>query len=273
MGWDNLGRQLMRRADVNLAVQTYTVREFLRTRAEIAASMKKLSKMGYRAVELAGLGPISAPDMKKILDGEGLACCGAHESFANLRDKTQEVVEKHRVLDCEYVATGIMPEECRNGDGFRRFAGEASEVAARLAKGGLTYCYHNHSFEFEKFGDRTGFETLFSESSPTLFNAEVDVYWVQHGGGDPARWIAWLGKRARLVHLKDMTMHGWEQRFAEVGEGNLNWPSILKACKTVKPAWYVVEQDSCARDPFESLAISLKNIRSWKADGASGIRP
>ena len=51
---------------------------------------------------------------------------------------------------------------------------------------------------------------------------------------------------------------------AEVGEGNLNWPSILEAAKEAGVEWYIVEQDTCQRDPFESLSISLRNLRTME---------
>jgi sugar phosphate isomerase/epimerase len=228
--------------------------------------------MGYRAVQLSALGPIETAELKKILDGEGLTVCATHEEYEMLRDQPQAMIDKHKSLRCKYVAIGGMPKEYRSAEGFARFAREASDVAARLADGGLTFCYHNHNFEFEKFGDRTGFQILYTESDPTYFKGEPDTYWIQAGGGDPAHWIQWLAKRAPLIHLKDMTMQGWEQKFAEVGEGNLNWPAILKACRTAGAVWYIVEQDICKRDPFESLAISLRNLQSWQAAGAPGIR-
>jgi len=51
--------------------------------------------------------------------------------------------------------------------------------------------------------------------------------------------------------------------FAEVGEGNLNWPAILEASEAAKVQYYIVEQDTCQRDPMESIAISLRNMKSW----------
>ena len=51
------------------------------------------------------------------------------------------------------------------------------------------------------------------------------------------------------------------QFMAEVGEGNLNWKAILAACEKAGVEWYLVEQDICYRDPFESLEISLKNLK------------
>jgi sugar phosphate isomerase/epimerase len=54
-----------------------------------------------------------------------------------------------------------------------------------------------------------------------------------------------------------------EQRMAEIGEGNLNWPAILKAAREGGVEWYLVEQDACyGRDPFESLAISFQYLKN-----------
>jgi sugar phosphate isomerase/epimerase len=58
-----------------------------------------------------------------------------------------------------------------------------------------------------------------------------------------------------------------EPLMMEVGEGNLNWPEILKACKAAGVRWYIIEQDVCQRDPFESLEISLKNVREMGVGG------
>jgi len=49
---------------------------------------------------------------------------------------------------------------------------------------------------------------------------------------------------------------------AEVGEGNLNWPAILDACRSSGTEIYAVEQDICQRDPFESLAVSYRNLQA-----------
>jgi sugar phosphate isomerase/epimerase len=53
-----------------------------------------------------------------------------------------------------------------------------------------------------------------------------------------------------------------EVRMAEIGEGNLNWPAILGAAAAAGVEWYLVEQDQCYdRTPFESLAISYRNLK------------
>ncbi len=245
-----------------IAAQLYTVRDFTKTPKDIAATMKKVKQIGYEAVQLSALGPIDGKELKNILDGEGLTVCATHVDYFRMRDETESVVEEHKILECEHPAIGGMPAEYRKGiEGFKRFAKEASGVAAKLKEADLTFSYHNHSFELEKFDGEIALEVLFEESDARLFNAEIDTYWIQHGGGDPAEWIRRMKGRIPLVHFKDMGISGGKQVMAEVGEGNLNWDAILEACKSSGVSWYIVEQDTCQRDPFESLSISLNNLK------------
>ncbi|MDO8684766.1 MAG: sugar phosphate isomerase/epimerase [Armatimonadota bacterium] len=246
-----------------IAAQMYTLRDFTRTPADIAAAMKKVKGIGYDVVQLSALGPIDPKELKKILDCEGLTVCATHTSFDKMKNEPEAVIEEHQLLGCKYAAIGSMPSEYRNPEGFHKFAKDATEVGKQLAKGGLVFGYHNHSFELERFNGRTGLEILYSESDPKYVTAEVDTYWIQHGGGDPAAWIDRLAGRLPLLHLKDMAItNDMKQLMAEVGEGNLNWLAILDASEKAGVIWYIIEQDICQRDPFESLAISLRNLRA-----------
>jgi sugar phosphate isomerase/epimerase len=185
-----------------------------------------------------------------------------------MRDETQSVIDEHNALECRYAAIGGLPVEYRkDGEGYRRFAKEASEVARKLKEAGIVFGYHNHSFELAKFEGKIALEVLFEESDPQVFTAEIDTYWIQHGGGDPAEWIRRMKGRIPVVHFKDMGISDGRQVMAEVGEGNLNWDAILEACKSSGVLWYIVEQDTCQRDPFESLAISFDNLKKMSGAG------
>lgn len=247
-----------------VAAQMYTLREFTKTPPEIADALKRVAEIGYRAVQLSGMGPIDPAEVRKICDGEGLEICATHVGYDRMRDETDAVIEEHKTLGCRYPAIGGLPKEYRvdGAAGYVKFAKEASEVARKLSDAGLTFGYHNHSFELEKFDGRTALDILFEESDPEVFQFEIDVYWIQHGGADPAAWIRKVRGRGDLVHVKDMEMKGREQLFSEVGEGNLNWPAILEACREAGTRWYIVEQDRCQRDPFDSLAISYRNLKA-----------
>jgi sugar phosphate isomerase/epimerase len=250
-----------------IAAQMYTIREFAKTPEGIRESLKKIKEIGYEAVQVSGIGPIGHQEMKDLADEFGLAICATHISYDRIKDDIDDVIFQHKLWDCKYVGLGGMPVSYRGDkDGYVAFAKEASKYAKILKDNGLQFIYHNHSFEFVKFDGVTGMDILLQESDPDAFDFEIDTYWVQHGGADPIEWINKVGGRMDVVHFKDMVIdfinNEQKQIMAEIGEGNLNWKGITEACAKNNVLWACVEQDICQRDPFESLAISRKNLKA-----------
>lgn len=249
-----------------IAAQLYTLRDYTQTLEDFAGAIERVRGIGYEAVQISGIGKdIDWADARKVCDDNGVEVAATHVGFEALRDETDRMIEQHDILGCRYPAIGGLPNEYRtSAEGYARFAKEATEVGKKLAAAGMAFGYHNHSFELQKYGDRTGLQIIYEDSDPKYVTGEIDTYWVQHGGGDPAAWIRMLKGRMFLVHFKDFRIQDGEQRFAEIGEGNLNWPNILEACKTTGVEWYIVEQDNCYdRNPFDSLKISFDNMRAW----------
>lgn len=243
-----------------VAAQLYTLRNFTKTEADIRKTFERVSKIGYKAVQISALGKIDPLELRKISDKYDLQIVASHVSYDLITTDVKKVIDDHNILGCRHVAIGGLPTEFRNQDGFYRFAREASEAVKPIIDTGLTFSYHNHSFELEKFGHRTGLDILVEESDPDYFSFEIDTYWIQHGGGNPVSFLKRLKDRMYIVHLKDLSMAGTKQLFAEVGEGNLEWEPILTACRDANIEWYIVEQDVCTGDPFDSLEISKNNL-------------
>lgn len=246
-----------------VGAQLYTIRQFTKTLEDIAASMKKIKEIGYNAVQVSAFGPVDPRKVKDIMDAEGLTICATHIGYDRLKNDLQGVIEQHKLWNCKYVGLGAMPPEyAKSAEGYVKFAKEASEIARVLADNGLRFIYHNHNFEFMKFDGVTGLEILLNETDPEVFDFEIDTYWVQAGGASPVEWIKKVKGRMKVVHFKDMGVDSNRQQvMTEVGEGNLNWPDIIDACVETGVEWAMVEQDVCQRDPFESLAISLNNLK------------
>lgn len=180
-------------AQPKLAAQLYTVREFTKTFEGFKSSMQKVSDIGYTAVQVSAIGPIPHEDVKRIADDLNLTICNTHIPYDQLWNELDSVIEQHKLWDCQHVAIGSLPQEYREdgADGYKRFAQEASTVGEKLHNAGLTFSYHNHSFEFVRFphsengaSSRTALEIIYDESDPRFLQAEIDTYWVQHGGGD-----------------------------------------------------------------------------------------
>lgn len=253
-----------------LAAQLYTIRDHTKTVNDFAASMEKIRDIGYTAVQVSAIGDIAHADVLRITKDNGLTICNTHIGYDRLQDDLDDVIAQHHLWETKHVAIGSMPMEFRgDADAYRRFAEVANGIGEKLAAADLTFSYHNHSFELVQFDGQTGLDIIYSETDPNYVQAEIDTYWIQHGGADPTVWIDSMKDRMPVVHLKDMVMlpdeeNPWKptQIMAEVGEGNMNWDGILQACKRAKVEWYAVEQDICQRDPFESLAISYNNLKA-----------
>jgi len=247
-----------------LGLTLFTVRDFCKTTPDVIETLKKIKAIGYEVIQLSAIGEAVDPrDLAKIISDMELTVAVTHVGWDRFLNDLDAVIEEHKFYNCTHTAVGALPPDYRNADGLDRFIDEVGPVAEKLDQAGMDFSYHNHSFEFIRYGEKTWLELLYERTDPKILKAELDVYWVQHGGGDPAEWIRKCAGRIPVLHLKDMIMFPeGEHRFAEIGEGNLNWPEILSAAAESGVEWYIVEQDFCyGRDPFEALAISYNNLK------------
>lgn len=243
-----------------IAAQLYTLRDYLKTPPDIAATLKKVKAIGYDHVQVSGLGPIEPAELKKILDGEGLTCCATHESGAAIVSEPGKIVEKLNVLDCRYTAYPYPHVPLKTKEDCKKLASDLNKSGKALAKEGIVLCYHNHAIELERFGKSTALDIIYGESNKKYLQGEIDTYWIQYGGGCPVEWCSKLKGRLPLIHLKEYGIVGNEVKMLEVGSGNLNWKAIIKEAKKSGCEWFIVEQDVCRIDPFDSLKMSLEYL-------------
>ena len=252
-----------------IAVQLYTLRDFIKTPADIASTFEKLSAQGWRAAEDATMGEIATDELQKIADDAGVSIVAAHTSVDKLEADFQGFVDKYAALGCKQAAVGgfFPSNEEFTADHWNRYIDRFNALVPRLAEAGIGFGYHNHAHEWIRFGDplstQRPIDLLLERLHPDA-NFEIDTYWVAAAGGNPAAWVKRLHGRIPCLHLKDMLV-GLDDRkpvMAEVGVGNLDWPSILGAGKDAGVEHYIVEQDRCYRDPFDSLKTSLDNVKA-----------
>jgi sugar phosphate isomerase/epimerase len=242
-----------------IAVQLYTLRDL--TASDFPGTLREIARMGYDGVEFAGYGGMGAGELKSLLNQLGLKCAGAHEGIERLERELEDVISFHRELNNRYVVVPWLGEDRWNGPGgWRSVASLLTEIGTRLREAGLQLCYHNHSFEFQRFDGAYGLDVLYSSAPAETLQAELDTYWVQHGGEDPVAYLERYAGRVPLLHLKDMAP-GEDRAFAEVGEGILDIPGILQAAEKAGTEWIIVEQDVCRRPPLESVRLSLENLK------------
>lgn len=251
-----------------VGVQLYTLRDFLKTPDDIAASLKKVRAIGYEAVQLSGMGPIDEAELVKMLDGEGLVCAATHEGADNILNTPEKVVDRLQKLNCKYTAYPCPSENYyQNKESAMELAKGLDAAGAVLRKAGQVLTYHNHSIEFLRFDGELMLDMIYDNTDAQNLQGEPDTYWIQHGGGNPVAWCEKLAGRLPLLHMKDYKINSERQpAFAEIGYGNLDWKAIIAAAEKSGCEWYLIEQDRCDGNPFDSLKMSFDYIKGNLVD-------
>jgi sugar phosphate isomerase/epimerase len=246
-----------------IALQLYTLRDYLKTPADIIATLKRVRKIGYQAVQASGVGEMDPKELAKVYLNEGLTCCATHVGLETLRDNRQQIVDNHQLWNCNLTAIGGWGWQDVDGPAWEKFAVDYSAIAAEYKSAGIAVGYHNHSHEMIKYAGQTALDILLEHCSQDVW-MEIDTYWITHGGGDPAQWIDKCAGRIPAIHLKDMGMGtNHKQQMREVGEGNLNFAAIIAAARRAGTQWFIIEQDDCnGDDPFVCIERSLNNLHA-----------
>jgi sugar phosphate isomerase/epimerase len=247
-----------------VAAQLYTVRDHCQTSADLAATAARISAIGYTAVQVSGIGPIPDGELVRIMAGEGLTICATHEPADRILRQPEACIARLQALGCRLTA---YPHPKGVNLGSREevlgLIAALARAGARFAAAGLRLGYHNHAVEFVRFEDTTVLDAIYARTDPRHLVAELDTYWVQYGGCDPVAWCEKLRGRLPFIHLKDYGFTTANQPvFAEIGAGNLDWPRIIAAADRAGCEWFIVEQDVCAGNPFDSLRRSFEHIKA-----------
>lgn len=249
--------------DIRPAAQLYTVRDFTKTPEEIEATLRKIKAIGFDAIQISAFGPIEPERLAALVAELGLDVCITHSAWDRMQNDLDALIAEHQRLRCDTVGLGYMPNEFHgSADGFAAFIKETGKIAKRLAAAGLHFAYHNHAFELERFANgRLGLDMLMEDSDPEAFGFILDTYWLQYGGVNPADYIRRAAGRMKVCHFKDYAVVDNTPTFAEVGRGNLDLREAYRACRESGVRYIAIEQDTCPRDPFDCLRVSLENLK------------
>ncbi len=245
-----------------VAAQLYTLRNQCKTEADIAQSLEKVAKIGYESVQVSGLGPISEEKLVQICRDNGLSICATHESLASLLDTPDQIIERLQKLGCKHTALGFPSGvDLGSQEGVATYCQQIDGAAQKFVAAGLTLSHHNHHQEFRKLTGKPVLQIVLENTRHLTM--EVDTYWVQYGGANSESFVKLCAGRLPLLHLKDYAVSAENQPyFAEIGQGNLEFPAIIAAAEKGGCEWFIVEQDTTPGDPFDSLKISFDYIKT-----------
>lgn len=223
-------------------------------------ALQQVADIGYRDVDMYIYDSRKQPaETKTMLDRAGLACPSARVATSALYRGWERYLDAANTLGARYITlANVAYEERRELRDWREIA-DVLNKAGDVARGrGLTMCYHSHSFELEPLEGRIPLDLLLGSTDATLVKLQLDVYWMTHGGRNPATEIRRLGSRVASLHLKDMDATP-ERGITSVGKGTIDFPAVLAAAADAKIAHCFVEEDAPA-DPLEAISFSYAHL-------------
>jgi len=245
-----------------MAIQLYTLRDFIQTAEDFDKTLERLSAMGVKDVQISGIGDIPAETQSEILKKHSMNVCVTHKSFDWIKNDIDGVIAHHKTIGCNAVGIGSAPGDGRgNYENVMRFIAESAEAAKKLKAAGMTFNYHNHDFEFYRLGDHKDcmMELFLTKTDPELFSFIPDVAWIDYAGADPVETLYRMKGRVKVVHFKDYMFDGeGKRRFVSLGKGVVNLKACYEAVKELEIPYIAYEQDTdwTDGDPFKAAEES-----------------
>jgi sugar phosphate isomerase/epimerase len=242
---------------IPIAFQLWAVRgEFTRS---VPATLKALAQIGYKAVEFWGYGgtpkvyqEYSAAELKKLLDDNGLKCCGMHLELKALAEENfQRTVENNATVGSTFLNVASASAKMKTEKGIGELADLLNQRAVECRAHRMTVGYHSHGFDFEKINGRFAWELLFGRLQPEV-NMQLDVGNCLDGKGDPIAVLKQFPGRTRSIHIKEQGDKTFESDL---------YKEVFRLCETVsRTKWYIVEMGGPDGNGFDVPRQALEKL-------------
>lgn len=253
------GRQRMRRRPIGL--QLYSVRHDCQK--DLSGTIEAVGKMGYQGVEFAGYYDRSAEELRKMLNDNGLKCCGTHTGIDTLLgDNLAKTIEFNKTIGNKYLIVPGFPEKYRSShQAWLETAKLMNELAEKVKPEEMLVGYHNHGVEFQAMDGELPWDTFFGNTSKDVV-MQLDIGNAMDGGADPLPYLYKYPERAITVHVKEYSK---TNRNAYIGEGDVPWRAFFALCRAVgNTEWYIVEYERPGTPPLEAVDRCLQNLRKMR---------
>ncbi|HLF35116.1 MAG TPA: TIM barrel protein [Cyclobacteriaceae bacterium] len=233
----------------NIGIQLFSLPKLLEN--DFRGTIKMLTEMGYREIEMYGPYPFSAPsaierwnaitpslgfngsgyfgntieEVKTILNDFKISAPSIHIDLETLHTRMEEVGEAGEILGHKYAGIAAIPDDRRkNLDGYKNMADEFNILGEKAKKAGLKFIYHNHGYGLKEMEGQVPLNVLLERTDPELVFFEMDLFWTTAGGADPVGYLNSYPGRYHLLHIKDMKER---VRFSGDGGNSDQWIELF----------------------------------------------
>ncbi len=267
-----------------LGIQLYTVRDDMEK--DPAGTIEKLKDMGYTHVEHAGYDNrmfygYSVEDTKAFLDDTGIAMLSGHsflgakqwdKSKNDFTDAWKYTIEDAAAVGMKYVISpGLDESLCTNMDDFKWYMDLFNKTGELCKKSGITFAYHNESYEFNHKLDNTVlYDLVLTLTDQKIVAQQIDIGNMYEPGGRPMYYLKRYPGRFTLMHVKDeikKTPGGQNDSVYEsavLGTGVVNVKEVVDFAMNSGTTDFIIEQESYqGKTPLDCAAEDLKIMKGW----------
>jgi sugar phosphate isomerase/epimerase len=251
----------MAKGKIPIGVQLYSVRSV--AEKDLSGTLAKVAQMGYEGAEFAGYYGHNAKDIRKMLDDNGLVCCGTHTQMDALSDANlAATVEFNKTLGNQYlIVPWLQPNDANPKEAWLGYAKRLNTLAEKVKPQGMSVGYHNHAHDFAPLDGTTPWDILASNTRPDVI-MQLDLGNAMGGGADPVTYLRRYPGRTVTIHLKEFSA---TNKNAMIGEGDVKWAEVFKLCRSIGGTrWYIIEEEKDAYPPLEGIEISLRNLKKMR---------
>ena len=260
-----------------IGIQLYSVRDKV-SQLGFRVVFEELARMGYKEVEFAGytqdtsiLGrQITVPEIRALLDDNGLRAIGSHIGIGAFRSNLQQELDNAEILGMPNIGTPNAPSDTPTVAGYQAAAEEFNGWGEAATARGLKLYQHNHWAEWAFASDQPEvrlYDVFLNNTDPAHVYLEMDVYWAfvgqfRYPGFDPAAYVREHPYRYTLFHMKDGTSDpnaadGYDM--TEFGAGDMRYQRFIHAIGPFGNHHGIWEQDNAPGtqpDPPGSLGAA-----------------
>lgn len=254
------------KAKTNIGLQLYTLRDSIPQ--DPKGVLQKVSSFGYKELETFAYGDgkifgMAFKEFGSYVKSLGMRVCSGHYGLDLAKsDKWEKAVTDAKSIGQQYmVVPYIQDTERKSIDDYKKICASLNRAGEVCNKNGVRFGYHNHAFEFETLDGQIPYDVMLAELDHKNVGMEMDLYWVVRAGKDPVAYFEKYPGRFEQWHIKDMDKSN-KDRNADVGSGSIDFKMLFSKAKQAGMKHFYVEQESYPGAPIDSVAASIKNLKS-----------
>jgi len=246
-----------------VSLQLYSLRADISQDYDLV--IKKVGEMGYTSVEAAGYdngtfyGKLPS-EFRHDVENAGMTVLSSHATKALSKKELESkdfsesmiwwdaCIAAHKEAGATYIVAPSMSVP-KTLEELQTYCDYYNEVGKRCKAAGLSFGYHNHSFEFVEIENVMMYDYMIEHTNPEFVFFQMDVYWTVMGRQSPVDYFHKYPGRFEVLHIKDNK---------ELGQsGMVGFDAIFKNTDVAGTKYLIVEVEKYNFTPEESVKLSL----------------